>query len=43
MQSKKPFIGKIMGLFMDCDKMCGDQFLEGLANLKKIAEATPKA
>ena len=42
MQSKKPFIGKIMGLFMDCEKMCGDQFSEGLANLKKIAESTPK-
>lgn len=43
MQSKKPFIGKIMGMFMDCEKMCGDQFLEGLANLKKVAEAGPKA
>lgn len=43
MQSKKPFIGKIMGMFMDCEKMCGDQFLEGLANLKKLAEAAPKA
>lgn len=43
MQSKKPFIGKVMGLFMNCEKMCGDQFSEGLANLKKIAEATPKA
>lgn len=43
MQSKKPFIGKIMGLFMDCEKMCGDQFLEGLANLKQIAEAAPKS
>ena len=42
MQSKKPFIGKLMGLFMDCEKMCGDQFLEGLDNLKKIAEAAPK-
>jgi hypothetical protein len=43
MQGKKPFLGKVMGLFMDCDKMCGDQFNEGLANLKKIVEATPKA
>ncbi len=43
MQGKKPFIGKIVGLFMDCEKMCGDQFNEGLANLKKIAESAPKA
>ena len=42
MQSKKPFIGKIMSLFMDCEKMCGDQFLEGLANLKRVAEAGSK-
>lgn len=43
MQGKVPFIGKIFGLFMDCDKMCGDQFNEGLANLKKVVESAPKA
>jgi hypothetical protein len=43
MQSKKPFMGKVMGLFMDCEKVCGNQFLQGLANLKKVAEAAPKA
>lgn len=43
MQGKKPFIGKVVGLFMDCEKMCGDQFNEGLANLKKIVETAPKA
>ena len=42
MQSKKPFIGKVMGMFMDCEKMCGDQFSEGLANLGKVATAAPK-
>lgn len=42
MQSKKPFIGKVMSLFMDCEKMCGDQFSEGLDNLAKVATATPK-
>ncbi|MDZ4404876.1 SRPBCC family protein [Prosthecobacter sp.] len=42
MQSKKPFIGKVFGMFMDCEKMCGDQFSEGLANLGKVATATPK-
>jgi hypothetical protein len=30
-------------LFMDCEKMCGDQFEIGLANLKKIVEAKPEA
>ncbi len=39
MQSKKPFIGKVVGMFMDCEKMCGDQFVEGLANLGKVATA----
>jgi uncharacterized protein YndB with AHSA1/START domain len=43
MQGKKPFVGKVFGLFVDCEKMCGDQFNEGLANLKKIVESTPKA
>ena len=38
MQGKVPFMGKVAGMFMDCDKMCGDQFNEGLANLKKLAE-----
>ncbi len=38
MQSPQPYLGKLMGLFMDCEKMCGDQFLEGLANLKGVVE-----
>jgi len=41
MQSKKPYIGKVFGLFMNCEKMCGDQFSQGLDNLKKIVETTP--
>lgn len=43
MQSQMPFIGKVASLFMDCEKMCGDQFNEGLANLKKVVEGAPKA
>lgn len=39
MQGKKPFLGKLAGLFMDCEKMCGDQFSEGLANLGKVVAA----
>ncbi|MDP1586878.1 MAG: SRPBCC family protein [Prosthecobacter sp.] len=42
MQSKKPFIGKVVGMFMDCEKMCGDQFNEGLDNLGKVVTAAPK-
>ncbi len=30
---------KVMGLFMNMDKMCGRQFDEGLANLKRLVEA----
>ena len=41
MQGKKPFIGKIMGLFMDCEKMCGDDFEKGLANLAKVVAGGP--
>lgn len=38
MQSPQPFMAKLVGLFIDCEKMCGDSFLEGLANLKKVVE-----
>ena len=38
MFGKKNFISKAMGLVMDCHKMVGDQFDEGLANLKTIVE-----
>jgi hypothetical protein len=31
------FMGKLVSLFMDCDKMCGPQFETGLADLGKIA------
>ena len=32
------FIGKVMGLFMDMDRMIGRDFEQGLAHLKAIAE-----
>ncbi len=32
------FMGKVMGLIMNCDKMVGGQFEKGLADLKAIAE-----
>ena len=33
-----PFMSKVMGVFMDMDKMVGKDFEAGLASLKKIAE-----
>lgn len=37
MYGKSGFMMKAVGLFMDCDKMVGPQFEEGLANLKTVA------
>jgi Polyketide cyclase / dehydrase and lipid transport len=42
MQGKNNFIGKIMGLLMNCDKMVGGQFEQGLASLKAIVEVGDK-
>jgi uncharacterized protein YndB with AHSA1/START domain len=36
---KNSFIGRFFCLFMNMDKMVGDQFLSGLNNLKKIIES----
>ncbi len=41
MTGKYNFVCKAIGLFMDMDKMCGDQFNQGLAQLKSVAEAKP--
>ena len=38
MAGEKNFMAKAMGLFMDCDKMCGGMFEEGLANLRAVVE-----
>ena len=38
MQGSVPFMGKLMGLVMNCEKMVGSQFEEGLAKLKSLAE-----
>lgn len=43
MSGKNNFMSKAVGLVMDCDKMCGDFFVQGLASLKGIVEVTPKA
>lgn len=38
MEGKNNFMGKAMSLFMNMDKMCGDQFEQGFSNLKTIVE-----
>jgi uncharacterized protein YndB with AHSA1/START domain len=40
MYGKNNFMGKVMSLFMDCEKMCGPQFEKGLASLGEAAAAT---
>lgn len=39
MSGTNNFIGKVMGLFMNCDAMVGGQFEQGLAAIKAIVEA----
>src|SRR5262245_56977275 len=38
MSGKANFMFKAIGLFMNCEKMCGDQFEAGLAKLGSVAE-----
>jgi len=38
MYGPSSFIFKVMGIFMDMDKMIGNDFAAGLANLKAVAE-----
>ena len=41
MSGKNGFMGKAISLFIDCDKMCGDQFNQGFENLKKVVQSAP--
>ena len=41
MAGESPFLFKVMCLFFDADAMIGKDFEEGLANLKREAEAPP--
>ena len=43
MYGKNNFMGKVMSLFMDCDKICGPQFEKGLAALGAVAAGTAAA
>lgn len=38
MSGAQPYLGKLMSVFMNCDKMVGKQFEQGLADLKKLSE-----
>jgi hypothetical protein len=38
MDGRSAYFVKVMGIFMNMDKMVGSQFSEGLANLKRVAE-----
>jgi hypothetical protein len=38
MSGAQPYLGKLMSVFINCEKMCGKQFEQGLADLKKLAE-----
>jgi hypothetical protein len=38
MRGQQPYMAKLMSIFINCDKMVGGQFEEGLAKLKAIAE-----
>jgi len=38
MSGAQPFIGKLMSVFINCDKMVGKEFETGLANLKSLVE-----
>ena len=43
MYGKNDFLGKLISLFMDCDKMCGPPFEQGLADLGKTVTTAPAA
>ncbi len=38
MQGPVPYMMKIMHMFMNMDRMCGDQFQQGLSSMKAVAE-----
>jgi uncharacterized protein YndB with AHSA1/START domain len=43
MHGPNTLMSKVMGLFLSMDKLVGPQFEEGLASLKRLAEAAPVA
>jgi Polyketide cyclase / dehydrase and lipid transport len=43
MSGSRNLPGKLFGLVLNCDKMCGDQFEKGLASIKSLAEGAPRS
>ncbi len=41
MYGENGFMGKLFGLFVDCDKMVGEQFIQGLRNLSGVVTKAP--
>ena len=42
MTGRNNFVMKAVGLFIDCEKMCGGQFEQGLAQLASVSEAAAR-
>jgi len=38
MTGQRSFGGKLFGMVLNCDKMCGDQFEKGLAGIRSVVE-----
>lgn len=43
MFGKNSFMGKAFSMLIDCDKMIGKDFEQGLANLRSVVESSPEA
>lgn len=43
MSGENDFVGKLFGMFINCEKMVGAQFEKGLAQMKSLAETTAVA
>ncbi|MGE0765975.1 MAG: SRPBCC family protein [Hyphomicrobiaceae bacterium] len=43
MSGPMTFMGKVMGQVIDCERMCGNQFVRGLGKLKSLVERQPVA
>lgn len=41
MHGPSPYLSKLMGIFMNMDRLIGNDFEQGLANLKTVAEKQP--
>lgn len=42
MSGRNGFVGKLFGMFVNCDAMVGGQFEQGLASLKQVAESAAR-